>query len=104
MVCEDSGVTGKIMGCLSVHIARVGEGLTVSSNRVGNGLALSCHRIGKGLEVSCGLVCSINSQDRVLWAKDCLVWIDTEVGVVKYNMLTATKEWSLSEVTIEDLL
>lgn len=92
------------MGCLNVHIARVGEGLTVSSNRVGNGLTLSCHRIGKGLEVSCGLVCSINSQDRVLWAKDCLVWIDTEVGVVKYNMLTATKEWALSEVTIEELL
>lgn len=81
------------MGCLSVHTKRIGEGLKVSSRR-----------IGEGLQVSCGLVCSVNSQDRILWAKDCLIWIDTEVGTVKYNMLTATKDWALSEVTIEELL
>jgi len=81
------------MGCLNVHTTRVGQGLQVSAGR-----------IGSGLKVSCGLVCSVNSQDRILWAKDCLVWIDTEVGTVKCNMLTATKNWSLSEVTIEELL
>lgn len=81
------------MGCLTVKARRIGEGLDAQASRVGS-----------GLQVSCGLVCSVNKADRILWAKDGLVWFNPEVGIVKYNHLTATGDWSLSEITIEELL
>lgn len=67
-------------------------------------LTVKARRIGKGLKVYCGMVCSVNKKDRILWAKDGLVWVNPEVGIVKYNHLTATGDWSLSEITIEELL
>lgn len=81
------------MGCLNVYAERIGERLKVSPIRIGN-----------GLQVSCGMVCTVNKADRILWAKDGLVWVNPEVGIVKYNHLTATGDWSLSEITIEELL
>lgn len=38
-------------------------------------------------------------QDRLVWGSS-----DNRVGVIKYNTLTASGDWNLSEVTIEELL
>lgn len=81
------------MGCLNVHTERIGEGLKADVKRVGN-----------GLEVSCGLVCSVGSNMKILWSNEYLSWLNSEIGVVKYNHLTATGDWSLAEVEIEELL
>ena len=83
------------MGCLSVHIARVGEGLSVSSDRVGKGLDLSCHRIGKGLEVSCGLVCSINT-DSVLRVQPKYIFLMESNNYTEDVNVISNVQWHVS--------
>lgn len=91
------------MGCLKVITNRIGDGIHVHSARVGEGIQILADRIG-GMSVSCGLVCTVNSQDKILWSEKYLVWLNNEVGVVKYNSLLSTQDWKLEEVTIEELL
>lgn len=91
------------MGCLNVKAKRIGDGLQLAASRVGNGISIQATRIG-GMSVTCGLVCTINSQDKILWSDKYLVWLNTEVGIVKYNSIISTKDWKLEEVTIEELL
>lgn len=91
------------MGCLNVKAKRIGDGLQLAANRVGNGTSIQATRIG-GMSVTCGLVCTVNSQDKILWSDKYLVWLSNEVGVVKYNSLISTKDWKLEEVKIEELL
>lgn len=91
------------MGCLSVTAKRVGDGLHIKATRVGSGISIQETRIG-GMSVTCGLVCTVNSQDKILWSDKFLVWLNTEVGIVKYNSIISTKDWKLEEVTIEELL
>lgn len=91
------------MGCLNVKTKRIGDGLHIDTTRVGSGISIQATRIG-GMSVTCGLVCTVNSQDKVLWSDKYLVWLNSEVGVVKYNSLLSTQDWKLEEVTIEELL
>lgn len=91
------------MGCLNVTAKRIGDGLQIDVKRVGSGISIQATRIG-GMSVTCGLVCTVNSQDKVLWSDKYLVWLNSEVGVVKYNSLLSTQDWKLEEVTIEELL
>ena len=91
------------MGCLNVKTKQIGDGLHIDANRVGSGISIQATRIG-GMSVTCGLVCTVNSQDKVLWSNKYLVWLNSEVGVVKYNSLLSTQDWKLEEVTIEELL
>lgn len=91
------------MGCLNVTAKRIGDGVQLAANRVGNGISIQVTRIG-GMSVTCGLVCTINSQDKILWSDKYLVWLNNEVGVVKYNSLLSTQDWKLEEVNIEELL
>lgn len=91
------------MGCLNVTAKRIGDGLQIAANRVGSGISVQATRIG-GMSVICGLVCTVNSQDKILWSDKFLVWLNTEVGIVKYNSVISTKDWKLEEVTIEELL
>ena len=91
------------MGCLNVTAKRIGDGLQLAANRVGNGISIQATRIGC-MSVTCGLVCTINSQDKILWSDQYLIWLNSEVGVVKYNSLLSTQDWKLEEVTIEELL
>ena len=91
------------MGCLNVTAKRIGDGLHIDTTRVGSGISIQATRIG-GMSVTCGLVCTVNSQDKVLWSDRYLVWLNSEVGVVKYNSLLSTQDWQLEEVTIEELL
>ena len=91
------------MGCLNVTAKRVGDGLQLDATRVGSGISIRATRIG-GMSVTCGLVCTINSQDKILWSDKYLFWLNTEVGIVRYNSIISTKDWKLEEVTIEELL
>lgn len=91
------------MGCLNVTAKRIGDGLQLATNRVGSGISVQVARIG-GMSVTCGLVCKINSQDKILWSDKYLVWLNSEVGIVKYNSIISTKDWTLEEVNIEELL
>lgn len=91
------------MGCLNVTAKRIGNGLKLDANRVGSGISIQATRIG-GMSITCGLICTVNSQDKVLWSDKYLVWLNNEVGVVKYNNLLSTKDWTLEEVNIEELL
>lgn len=80
------------MGCLNVTLNRIGSGISIHAKRVG------------GMLVTCGLVCTVNSKDKILWSDKYLVWLNNEVGVLKYNSLISTKDWTLEEVNIEELL
>lgn len=91
------------MGCLNVTAKRIGDGLQLDATRVGSGISIQATRIG-GMSVICGLVCTVNSQDKILWSDKFLVWLNNELGVVKYNSLISTQDWELEEVTIEELL
>lgn len=91
------------MGCLNVTAKRIGDGLQLAANRVGSGISIQATRTG-GMSVTCGLVCTINSQDKILWSDKYLVWLNSEVGIVKYNSIISTKDWTLEEVNIEELL
>ena len=91
------------MGCLKVITNRIGDGIHAHYARVGEGIQIHADRIG-GMSVTCGLVCTINSQDKILWSDKFLVWLNTEVGIVKYNSIISTQDWKLEEVTIEELL
>lgn len=91
------------MGCLKVITNRIGDGIQAHSARVGEGIQILADRIG-GMSVICGLVCTINSQDKILWSDKYLVWLNSEVGIVKYNSIISTKDWTLEEVNIEELL
>ena len=91
------------MGCLNVTANRIGDGLQLYATRVGSGISIQATRIG-GMSVTCGLVCTINSQDKILWSDKFIVWLNSEVGIVKYNSVISTQDWKLEEVTIEELL
>lgn len=91
------------MGCLKVITNRIGDGIHAHSTRIGEGILILADRID-GMSVTCGLVCTINSQEKILWSDKYLVWLNSEVGVVKYNSLLSTQDWKLEEVTIEELL
>lgn len=91
------------MGCLNVTANRIGDGLNIDATRIGSGISIQAKRVG-GMSVICGLVCTVNSQDKILWSDKFLVWLNTEVGIVKYNSIISTQDWKLEEVTIEELL
>ena len=57
-------------------------------------------------QVKIGMVCSIPDKWAIRFVKAGLVWEgDTnEAGVILYNTLISTDEWSLEEVVIEELL
>ena len=93
------------MGCLSANISRSGKGLSADIAAILQ-LSANISRSGKGLSAKVGLVCSIPEELAIRFAKDKLVWEgDTNnEGVIMYNTLIATDEWSLEEIFIEELL
>lgn len=114
------------MGCLTANIRRAtsplkpsitkSEDLRGSALRYGDtlnadiavllSLSGGTARHGEMLRAKVGLVCSIPEELAIRFAKDKLVWEgDTNnEGVILYNTLIATGEWSLEEITIEELL
>ena len=104
------------MGCLNVDITRIGASPIVDILRLGDGLQAEAYRateplsamvydITPRLTISIGLICSINGAEIIRFEKSKLVWNskeDNQVGVIKYNLLTASDDWILEE--IEELL
>lgn len=58
------------------------------------------------LNMTVQLICTANYVEVLEWAKKVLYWDsnDNVVGTIKYNTLTASGDWSIEEVIIEELL
>ena len=54
--------------------------------------------------VNIRLICSDEYVEVLEWASQVLGWDSDEVGTIKYNLLTASDDWTIEEVTIEELL
>lgn len=112
------------MGCVAVNIAIACSSILPTISSLGGikhdvkaeqimSVYVECEnimtahsRIGERLQAKVGIVCSIPEEFVVRFAKDKLVWEgDTNnEGVILYNTLVSTGEWSLEEITIEELL
>lgn len=104
------------MSCLTVNVHKINDSLIASLRNLG-GIAVGTYRIGADIvattniatpriNIKCGIICSIPESMVIRFAKSKLSW-DGELnnnGVVLYNTLTATGEWSLEEIVIEELL
>lgn len=58
------------------------------------------------MNVDFGIVCTIGGDYILRFGKAILTWdeADNREGVVKYNTLIASGDWSLEEIQIEELL
>lgn len=58
------------------------------------------------LKVRVATICGVNNEVILRFDYDRLTWLDEDnrEGVIKYNILTASSDWSLEEVIIEELL
>lgn len=58
------------------------------------------------LNMTVQLICTANYVEVLEWAKNVLHWDsnDNVVGTIKYNTLTASDDWSIEEVIVEELL
>lgn len=113
------------MGCLVADIRRKSQDIVPTITK-GNGIACNIQHIGgvdaevvllsqlhaassrcgEALQVKVGMVCSIPEEMLIRFAQNRLVWEgDTNnEGVILYNTLYATGDWSLEEIYIEELL
>lgn len=58
------------------------------------------------LKVRVATICDISTEAVIRFDYDKLTWVDDDnrEGVIKYNILTASSDWSLEELIIEELL
>lgn len=63
-------------------------------------------RTTEPLNVRVATICGVNNDVILRFDYDKLTWLDDDnrEGVIKYNILTASSDWSLEEVIIEELL
>lgn len=63
-------------------------------------------RTTEPLKVRVATICDVNNEVILRFDYDKLTWLDDDnrEGVIKYNILTASSDWSLEEVIIEELL
>lgn len=101
-----TGTVSRIEQCLCGTVSRIGQGLCGSVTRVGQGLCGSAKPDGQGLCGSVTLVCSVNKDAYIRFKEGFITWYGTDNndGVIKYNTLIASGDWSLEEVEIEELL
>lgn len=114
------------MSCISVNVALASEPLRVNVTPIGSPLEvdISCLNwfvrvedvspkanvkvilLTKPLQVRVATICGVNSDVVLRFDYDKLTWLDDDnrEGVIKYNILTASSDWSLEEVIIEELL
>ena len=94
------------VGCLSGSLLRRGEGLRGSILLIGESLSGSLLRRGEGLRGNLSMVCSVNKDAYIRFKEGFITWYgtDNDDGVIKYNTLIASGDWSLEEVEIEELL
>ena len=63
-------------------------------------------RTTEPLKVRVATICGVNNEVTLRFDYDKLTWLDDDnrEGVIKYNILTASSDWSLEEIIIEELL
>lgn len=113
--------------CLSVDIRKASISLDANISKIGDVLSLDVTKLdgieavaslyapcikpmvfemGVHLDVSCSIICNVGVGEFIRFALSVLQWVgdDNAEGVVKYNKLTASGDWSLEEVEIEEML
>jgi hypothetical protein len=105
MGCITANIGSK-RGCLSATVSRVGNGLKANVGIVDDGLIAVIGRVGNGLKANIGIVCSVSTKIYVRFKEGKLTWngVDNNKGVIKFNTIFASGDWSLNEVQIEELL
>ena len=95
----------KIGDVLSLDVAKL-DGIEVSASLYTPCIKPMVFEMGAHLEVSCSIICDIGVGEFIRFALSVLQWVgdDNAEGVVKYNKLTASGDWSLEEVEIEEML
>lgn len=63
-------------------------------------------RLDVPIEVTCSIICDVGIGEFVRFALSSLQWLDDDnrEGVTQYNTLTASGDWSLEDIEIEELL
>ena len=96
------------MGCVlaNVKCSRLDLPIEVVTTRIDTPIFAKCQRLDVPIEVTCSIICDIGVGEFIRFALSTLQWVgdDNAEGVVKYNKLTASGDWSLEEVEIEEML
>lgn len=96
------------MGCVvaNVKCSRLDAPIEVLTTRIDTPIFAKCQRLDVPIEVTCSIICDIGVGEFIRFALSALQWVgdDNAEGVVKYNKLTASGDWSLEEVEIEEML
>lgn len=96
------------MGCVvaNVKCSRLDAPIEVLTTRIDTPIFAKCQRLDVPIEVTCSIICDIGVGEFIRFALSTLQWVgdDNAEGVVKYNKLTASGDWSLEEVEIEEML
>lgn len=95
----------KIGDVLSFDVAKL-DGIEVSTSLYAPCIKPMVFEMGTHLDVSCSIICNVGVGEFIRFALSVLQWVgdDNAEGVVKYNKLTASGDWSLEEVEIEEML
>lgn len=102
----DASVYGKMTAVDATVVGHIEcETLTASIATASNALRGSIS-VNAGIVGVISEICLANGDYVIRWAKPLLEWAgeDNREGVVKYNELTSSHDWSLEEVIIEELL
>lgn len=96
------------MGCVvaNVKCSRLDAPLEVVTTRIDTPIFAKSIRLDVPIEVTCSIICDVGVGEFIRFALSTLQWVgdDNAEGVVKYNKLTASGDWSLEEVEIEEML
>lgn len=92
------------MGCLKGSVTKIGSILAGIATIATTDISATAYCANPKVTVSVGLICSINNEQIIRFEKDTLSWSkeENQVGITKYNLLTASGDWILEE--IEELL
>lgn len=94
------------IGCLQGSIDRVSVGLSGGVQRISEELQGEISRVSGGIVGYISLVCTVSRDAYIRFKDGFITWYgtDNDDGVIKYNTLIASGDWSLEEVEIEELL
>lgn len=89
---------------LSAKASVINEQLIAEAIKATTDISATAYCANPKVTVSVGLICSINNEQIIRFEKDTLSWSkeENQVGITKYNLLTASGDWILEE--IEELL
>ena len=91
-------------GRLSASIINLVEPITTSITRRDGLQGVELRDTTSRLKVDFGVVCNVGGDYILRFEQAVLTWNADDVGVIKYNTLFASGEWSLEEIEIEELL